>query len=188
MTVDVCINVETDYPKSGYITLKISADEPVDFVLRLRKPSWVDGKGGYIEYDRTWNDDSVELSFDMSVKIHKPELLAEDTVYTDVVENYCGYYTALPVKTESKSREEKYIAFTRGPITLAADSRTGKSPQEPFSLPTDYQICESIITDGAPCLLKMKFTPENGAPYYLVDYGHAGRDWKSIIAAWLPTE
>ena len=34
----------------------------------------------------------------------------------------------------------------------------------------------------------MSFTDKNGEEFYLVDYASAGRDWKTLISAWLPTE
>ncbi len=188
LTTKVCINIETDYPKSGFVRIKVDSEKPVKFTLRLRRPAWSDGEGGYLEYTREWLYDTVELRFDMALKIHYPETLGEDTVYTEVSEDVGGYYTALPVKVYANPSEKKYIAFTRGPLTLSADSRTGKTPYSTFALPKSYEICESNIVNGVPCLLKMKFITEEEESYYLVDYGHAGRDWKSDIAAWLPTE
>lgn len=188
LTTKVCINIETDYPKSETVRINIDAEKPVKFTLRLRKPAWSDGVGGYEEYTREWLSDTVELTFDMTVKLHYPETLGEDTVYTDVRENVGGYYTAILAKVFSKPSEEKYIAFTRGPLTLCADSRTGKSPHSIFSLPESYEICDGGIAEGVPRLLKIKFITESQDSYYLVDYGHAGRDWKSAIAAWLPCE
>ena len=70
---------------------------------------------------------------------------------------------------------------------LSADSRTGKPADSIFSIPKSEEICDNSIVEGVPCLLKMRFKGEDGVPYFLVDYAHAGRDWKSTIAAWLPT-
>jgi hypothetical protein len=39
-----------------------------------------------------------------------------------------------------------------------------------------------------PCLVKMRFEGAEGEPFFLVDYAHAGRDWQTTIAAWLPTQ
>ena len=188
LTTKVCINIDTEYPKDEKIRISIRAEEPVDFTLRLRKPAWSDGEGGYTVYKKTWTDDVIEILLDMPLLVHTPKYTLEDTVYTDVREDVGGYYTALPVKVSHLPSEEKYIAFTRGPLTLCADSRTGKPAESVFSAPEDYTVCESSIAEGVPCILKMKLFTAGGESYYLVDYGHAGRDWKTTIAAWLRTE
>jgi len=188
LTTKVCINIDTEYPKDEKTRISIRAEEPVDFTLRLRKPAWSDGEGGYTVYKKNWTDDVIEILLDMPLLIHTPKYTLEDTVYTDVREDVGGYYTALPVKVSHLPSEEKYIAFTRGPLTLCADSRTGKPAESVFSAPEDYTVCESSIAEGVPCILKMKLFTAGGEPYYLVDYGHAGRDWKTTIAAWLRTE
>lgn len=188
LTTKVSINMKTDYPKAGNVSIEINAEQPVDFTLRFRIPGWFDDKGGYFVYKKTWSKDSIEFNFDMPVKVHFPEYIGEDIVYIDVHENVGDYYTALPVKVSHKSCEEKYMALTRGPIVLSADDRTGKTADSLFSIPESEEICESCIIDGVDCLLKMKFKGKDGAPYFLVDYGHAGRDWESSIAAWLPIE
>ena len=186
LTTKVCINIETDYPKGECVRLKICADNPTEFTLRLRNPSFSNSEGGYIIYKKVWLDDTVEIKFNMPVKLHFPECISEDTVYTDVCEDVKGYYTALPIKVKHNPCEEKYIAFTRGPLVLCADSRLGKSPLSPFAIPESYELCDNSITDEVQSLLKMKFVCADGSSYYLIDYGHAGRDWKSTIAAWLP--
>ena len=188
LTTKVYIDIETDYPVGGCVRLKIRADTPVKLTVAIRNPIWSDKMGGYTEYTRVWSQDEIEVNFDMSVKQHRPEFVEEDCVYTDVRENVGGYYTALPVNVRHCVSEEKYVAFTRGPLVLSADSRTGKPAESTFSLPERIEICDSIIVDGSPCLLKMRFETGNGDAYYLVDYGHAGRDWKSTVAAWLRTE
>ena len=43
------------------------------------------------------------------------------------------------------------------------------------------------IISGTPCLLNCAFLSEQGEEFHLVDYASAGRDWKTMIAAWLPT-
>ena len=52
----------------------------------------------------------------------------------------------------------------------------------------DGAPCETQITEGIPCLLKMRFEDEKGNPFYLVDYASAGKDWETEIAVWLKTK
>ena len=183
----VRLDVETDYPVDGKVKIRIRAERPVEFVLKLRNPAWSNSNGGYSVYKKIWQDDFVELAWDMSVKLHFPKVTKQDTVYTNVVDDFCGYYTALPVNIEHKESEKDYVAFTRGPLTLAADSRMGKAANSVFFLPENATVSETGDAESDNFFLKMRFE-RGGEEYYLVDYAHAGRDWKSEIAAWLKTK
>jgi uncharacterized protein len=73
----VSLAIETNYPAEDSISISVSPDRPVEFSLRLRVPSWVDGKatvtvagqaiasgapGTYIELRRRWkHGDTIEL-------------------------------------------------------------------------------------------------------------------------------
>ena len=182
------IEMDTEYPVSGRIKLRVTSDVPLEFTLRLRNPGWADGPKGYTAYTRVWRNDELELNFDMPIRLHYPEKWEEDVIYTDMSCSTADFQAAGPMTVYHRDDEDDYIAVTRGPLTLAADSRTGKSADSVFDVPTGGEVCESSIIDGVPCLLKMRFTPEAGEPYYLVDYAHAGRDWNTVIAAWLRTK
>ena len=80
-----------------------------------------------------------------------------------------------------KPEEDNYVAYTRGPLTLAAD---GLSEDSVFAV--TYNAAQTEADES--CVVKMAFTPENGESYTLVDYASAGKDWKSTMAAWLPTK
>ena len=104
----VCFRLYTLYPREGVVTLTCVSDNPLDFALRLRIPSFAEGAivevngekadvevpaGGYCELRRTWrNGDRVVLTLPMPVRMH---------VLHD------------------------HVAFTRGPVCLARDSRFG---------------------------------------------------------------
>ena len=186
--VPVTMEITTDYPADGRIEIHIFTQQPVTFVLKLRNPGWTDAPKGYMIYNQVWMDNLIELNWDMPIKIHFPEHVEEDTVYTDMSQMVRGYHTVSPVEMHHKKEEENYLAVTRGPLTLAADSRTGKPASSAFSVPHNGTLCENKITDGVPCFLKMRFEGEEGEEFFLVDYAHAGRDWKTEIAAWLPTK
>ena len=84
---------------------------------------------------------------------------------------------------------DRYIAFFRGPLTLAVDSGTGKPADAVFDLDAAGEItgvCEPA--PGEDCLLKMRITERGGDAVYLVDYASAGKDWQTEIAAWLKTK
>ena len=180
----VTMNIDTDYPSDGRVKIGIKAEKPTEFTLKLRNPGWSDKGSGYSECKRVWSNDSIELCFDMPIKIHYPEYVEEDTVYTNVVEDFGGYYTALPARIKHSENEKNYFAITRGPLTLASDSRMGKAADSQFHLPDKFSLCENVGADGKPCFVKMRFE-RGGEEFFLIDYAHAGLDWKSDIAAWL---
>jgi len=109
-------------------------------------------------------------------------------VYNDMSHLPGCYYAAIARVVEHQDAEDKFYAVTRGPITFAADSRTGKAADTPFPITDQWQICGGEICENVPCNLKLKYITENGEEIYLVDYASAGKDWKTVIAAWLPTE
>ena len=185
--IPVSLKIDTGYPIDGKITVSVFANSPVEFKLKLRNPEW-SGKKGYTVLNKVRKDDIVELNFDMSPIIHYPRTWDDDVVYTDMSELIDSYYTAAPITVRHNDSDDNYFAVTRGPLTLGADSRTGKALSSGFSISGEGEISDNVIEDDVPCLLKMKFTAEDGEEFYLVDYAHAGRDWKSEIAAWLPTD
>jgi DUF1680 family protein len=78
--VRVALKQQTDYPRSGTISLEVSPERTVDFTLRLRIPQWsaattlkVNGTaleakpGTYAAIERTWAPgDKVEIELDLS--------------------------------------------------------------------------------------------------------------------------
>ena len=185
---DVTLAIDTAYPTDGKIAITVTAAAPVRFTLRLRIPAWADGKGGYIDYQRLWHCDTVKLDLPMVLRVQRPCVWEKDTVYTAVNWMSPGQFAEVSaIEVAHKPEEEKYFAVMRGPLTMAADSRTGKEADSLFSLPVGSLPEPPVIVEGTPCLLRLQITPEKGEPYSLVDYASAGRDWQTLIAAWLPT-
>ncbi len=183
---DVNISIETKYPADGNIKISVKTKEPANFILKIRNPGWCGLPGGYVSYNREWHDDIITLDFKMPLVFHSPGKWDSDIVYTDMSERIDGFYTASAVNVCHLEQDDKYIAVTRGPITLAADSRTGKTANSIFEFTDNMPKCE--IISETQCITKLKFTDKNGKCFYLVDYSSAGRDWESMIAAWLPIE
>jgi len=88
-TAGATLNVQTDFPEGGYVSIKVSVPAKKNFTLALRRPSWagdqfvvaVNGKlqrklpppGNYVEVNRTWKDgDTVELT--LPKQLHKEAL------------------------------------------------------------------------------------------------------------------
>jgi len=174
----VSIRMETNYPADGHIRLLVQSQRPNDFTIKVRNPGWA--KGGYLYFTRKWYNDQLEVNFDMPVLMHTPEYWEKDVVFIDGTQQVPGYvHCAGPVEVAHQPEEDNYVAYTRGPLTLAAD---GLDENSTF-VPT--RRVQSAEADDS-CVVKMTFTPENGEPYTLVDYASAGKDWESTMAAWLP--
>ena len=186
--VEVLLKIDTDYPVCGKINVSVNTSEPVNFVLKIRNPGWAEMPCGYLSYKRTWHNDGLDYEFDMPVKLHYPEHWEEAVVFTDMSKNTSGFHCALPVKVYHNEKDNKYVAFTRGPLTLAADSRTGKNANSVFYASYTAKLCGSEIINGVSCLVKLEVTSNNGEGFFLVDYASAGHDWDTDIAAWLPLE
>ena len=185
----VTLSMETAYPVDGRIRLRVQAENPVQFVLKVRNPAWAQKLPvGYTEYEREWSDETLELDFGMPIRFHYPEHWEEDVVYTDTTRNNEGFHSALAKVVYHEEVEDHYIAVTRGPLTLAADARMGKDPDSVFDLSYRVERCDPQIVDGVPCMVKLKFVNDKGEDVYLVDYASAGLDWETPIAAWLPTK
>ena len=186
--VTVCLAVETDYPTDGQVRITVSTERPVSFTLKVRNPGWQDGPHGYTHYTKEWTEDRVELQFAMPLKLHYPEYWEEDVVYTDTSKNGAGFHAALPKTVYHQTEEEHYVAVTRGPLTLAADGRTGKAADSVFDVKPTAKRKQNTFGNGNPCLLNMEFTDSSGKTFNLIDYASAGHDWETPIAAWLPTK
>lgn len=185
--VPVRVEIQTKYPADGKIVVKISADTPVSFDLKIRNPVWMKPSGGYSVFSETWTSNLLELEFPMPTELHFPQKWSEDRIYTSMIwdENYCGVEG---ITVYHRPEDDRYFAVTRGPLTLASDGRTGKAAQSRFAIPQETALCENEVASGVPCLIKLKLIPKNGEAFYLVDYAHAGQDWTTPIAAWLPLE
>ena len=200
---NVTIKTETAYPADGLVKLTVSTDRPVEMTLKLRNPAWsnktavktdraYEEQDGYIVLSGEWTGEScITLDFDMSIRTQSPVVWDTDWIYTKTPKY--GTMNA-PFKVEHKEEDDKYICLFRGPLTLAADSRMGKDAASTFSFEKKKgsilcKVCDdNTIADGASCSFKGEFTSEAGEKFYLVDYASAGRDWDTVIAAWLPIE
>ena len=175
---DLGITVGGNYPYEGSVSVKLALDAPEKFVLMLRIPEWskvttvkvcgeaVKAECGYLTLDREWkNGDTIEIEFDMNVYAIYPEAGAPG--------------------------EDKYIAFRRGCIVLAADKRMGLEPAEKLS---------PIVEDGKAVVLNERADhPEvddavvcceiktEGGSARLIDYASGGQTYnaESEFAAWI---
>lgn len=185
----VRIRQKTAYPIDGSIAITVSTDVPVEFALKIRIPGWTGQQGGYTVYRRVWSQDVITLTYDMPLRTQLPMVWDKTVVYNDRQHRQPVGNIPGPRAVAHDPRDDHYIALMRGPITLACDSRTGKSPDAVFDFAPEGTVCEDRqIAPGIPCLLKMQFEDRQGQSFCLVDYASAGKDWQTQIAAWLRTE
>lgn len=80
----LAISMESDYPRSGDVLIKVAPASPQRSILKLRIPAWCDRAqvcvnakpcqnvlpGTYLAIDRLWNaDDRIEVSFGMNPRL-----------------------------------------------------------------------------------------------------------------------
>lgn len=105
--VAVEVEVESDYPWSGDVVVRVRAESPVRFALRVRQPGWASagvcdgaelGADGYWRTDREWSSETeLRLSWPMSVERILPH----------------------PKVTANQGR----VAFMRGPLVYCLEER-----------------------------------------------------------------
>ena len=198
------IFVETDYPRNGRITVTLKPEARINTSLLIRIPEWSKNsfklitdrsyslRGGYAVISGEFEgEESLTLQLDMSVRITYPEKWDTDVIYTDL-SNCTRWYAASAMTVKHLPEDDNFVSLSRGPITLAADERSGKDPRTVFAIgktgisPDCTLSASREIVDGAPCLVKCELEGIDGEKITLVDYASAGRDWKSVVAAWLP--
>ena len=127
----------------------------------------------------------------MTIRTILPETWDEDVIWTDRKNPPPGWSATGPKKVYHDPADDRFVAFARGPPTLCADSRTGKAADSVFSpkLPLEAKVCsEKQIVSGEPCMVRCELESTDAESIVLVDYASAGRDWETLIAAWLPTK
>lgn len=183
---NVQLEIKTDYPVCGKVAITVKSDKPAKFGIKVRVPEW-SGDNGYKVFDKVWSDDEITVDYKMEIKATYPETWVEDVIHTymKVVD---GTYTSSPQTVYHNDDDDNYVSLSRGPLTLAVDSRMGKPADSEFDFDINGTVCDDKeIVAGVPCLLKIKFTDKDGKDFYLIDYSSAGKDWKTEIAAWLKT-
>ena len=201
----VTVKTETNYPRDGRISFTVIPEKKTEAELYIRIPGWSKDyklitdraytkEGGYAKIScELEREETFVLELDMSVRVTYPESWDTDVVYTDM-SGCTRWYAAKPMAVKHSPDDDKFISLARGPIALAADERTGKDPHNVYSVKNldkspDCRLLDSReITEGVGCLVKCELDSEDGEKIILVDYASAGRDWKSVIAAWLPIE
>ncbi len=200
--------IETAYPVDGKIAITLTTDRPISTALKLRLPAWSETysvsadreytvEEGYAVLRGEWSgSERVVLELDMRIRETRPITWDTDVTYTDMTKKLMpGWHIAYAETVTHKPEDDKFLSLSRGPLTLAADSRTGKPADSTFAFARgasgeiDARVCDvAEIAEGVPCQLRCRFEAPDGSTFDLVDYASAGRDWDTLIAAWLPID
>jgi len=163
--------VQTDYPESGTVNIRVDPSRAQKFSIALRIPDWsrrttIKANGtplkgvepdSYFKISRTWTaGDCIELQFDMR-----------------------GRVTRFP------DPGQKFVAIERGPVVLARDSAMADSRMNAaVDLVTDDDGCVRLSARPAPAGFWMAFDAPlvNGEKVTLCDYSSVGEAYKQQIA------
>ncbi len=197
--------IYTLYPREGRVVVTCASDEPLEFALRLRIPSFASGTatncgdGGDAVATPSGatlkiNDQSVDTAISAGTYCE----LRREWRNGDVVE----LTLPMPVRMH---RQHDHVAFTRGPVCLARDTRfhDGELDEEVRDWAvTDDDLATFRLTradDPAMFMSVTGFLPM-GSHYedkdqechpravHFTDFASAGNEWRPAnrYRAWLP--
>lgn len=175
---DVKLDTETNYPKSGNISIKVTPESKEKFTVKLRIPSWseetalkINGEkqdvtpGTYKEIERVWSaGDEIELVFDMRGRI-------------------------IDAPLGSNRAGDNYKAVIRGPIVLARDENTDENFNEPVSLASENGYIDLEPVEPTLDQTRMQFrVPTKDGFIHMVDYSSVDSWNGKKVITWLPME
>jgi len=202
----ITFTLDTDYPVSGKVSIKLSLAQPEGFKLYLRDPAWSKQTqcnpsapaamklgGGYICLERTWeNGDAVELELDMTVQVIRPIPYGSQIIMS---KNVAGQNYVTPVFDREDPLAKRHIALQRGPVMLAQENRLGYSVDDPIEVKINANEIVDAIFPAQPknaydCLLEMQIPLTDGSYMTVTDYGSAGKLWndETKMAVWMLTK
>jgi DUF1680 family protein len=172
------LDIETDYPQSGKVLIKITPDKAESFTLKLRIPAWskntsvkVNDKkqtvtaGTYADITRQWKQgDRVEIVFAMQCR---------------VIDS--------PHGTNRKGDNMQAVIW--GPIVLARAENIDKDYNQPVVIKAGKDgLVKVIKTKPALESTRMEFiVPTTTGTIRMIDYASVDNWDGSHICTWLPT-
>jgi DUF1680 family protein len=172
----VRLAIETDFPKSGAITIKVDPEASEHFTLRLRIPAWSAATtlavndqpiavtpGTYAGIDRQWSSgDRIELKLDVRCR---------------VIDSPHG----------SNRAGDNRIALVRGPTVLARDESMDPNYDKPVAIASKdgYVDAELIEPAGSPSRLQFHIPTASGS-IQMVDYASVDNWSGNHVCTWMP--
>jgi DUF1680 family protein len=174
---DVHIAIETDYPRSGEIVVKVDPDSPERFVVRLRIPAWsartslrVNGtpiltaSGTYAEVERQWNKtDRIDLRLDMRCRI---------------IDSPHG----------SDRGGDNRVALVRGPVVLARDENIDPAFDQQVAIEAKDGFVEVTPVEPMQKTTHLQFgvPTVSGGSIEVVDYASVNSWHGKRVCTWMP--
>jgi DUF1680 family protein len=173
----VGLDIETDYPVTGHVSITVTPASPEEFSLRLRIPSWsrntvvhVNGeavqvmRGTYAEIRRNWSPgDRVELELDMRARL-------------------------IDAPHGSNRAGDDFQALVRGPVVLSRDQHIDDDYNQPVRiLAGENGFVDLVPEEPLRKDARMQFrVPTSGGDIHMVDYASVNC-WEGKEAmTWLP--
>jgi len=167
------LEVTTQYPASGNVTLQVTEAEEKEMTVSLRIPGFskktvltVNGEAvpvqsGYARLTRLWKaGDRICLELDMDPRVIRP------------------------LGMEGKPETCDFLAVQYGPLTLARDARLSEvGTAVTAGELTGFRITEQ---EAFPCILRAEVTL-GGETLQMTDYASAGKTWDkdSLTECWI---
>lgn len=196
----VKLKIETAYPADGHVKITFCGAQR-ELKLRLRNPEWsetteifvngtaVDVVKGYVEIEKCWSDDVIEIKLDMRTRALYPIPYGHEILMNKVI---WGQNYMIPTYDEEDPLAKDHIAIKRGPLILAADNRLGRSVDEPIPVAVNAGgIIDATVPEQkkAPYanMLELNVPLADGSYCTMTDYASAGKTWtdESKMAAWI---
>ena len=200
----VTLNIDTDYPRSGKVKIKIGLARSARFALSLRIPEWSEKTSlklggerikitrGYTTVEREFeNGDELVLDLDFRCRAILPIPYGEQVLMNEVI---WGANYMIPTFDREDPIAHKHIALRRGPVMLAVENRLGYCVDRAVDIAVDPDGYVSVepVCGKAPydavveCLVPLT----NGKKILLTDYSSAGKTWseESKMAVWILTK
>ena len=173
------LNIETDYPQSGNVIVRVNPKNKETFTLRLRIPVWsektvvtINGKmqtvipGQYAAFNREWKaGDRIEIVFDMTCH-------------------------AVDAPHGSNPKGNDFQAVIWGPIVLARDEKTDANYNQPVTIKANKNnVVKVTKTKPTLATARMEFiVPTTDGDIRMVDYASVNGWDGSKVCTWLPTK
>ena len=175
------LQIDTQYPDDGRVSVTVDPEEAETFTLYLRIPAWsastrlsVNGEsvsctpGDYAALCREWHSgDRIELMLDLRGRLLK----------------------ASEACTNPAGRE--MAALMRGPVVLARDARLGEQIDQKEEIQTDGAGFVELVPASTPDWAVAAYhVPTRGGSITVVDYPSCSTTWdaESMATVWMPTQ
>ncbi|MDR0575442.1 MAG: glycoside hydrolase family 127 protein [Tannerella sp.] len=172
------LDVETNFPLSDKVDIKVSPDASEHMVIRLRIPYWssntvvkVNGKkvkkvtsGDYLKLEREWEKgDKIEVKFDMKCHL-----------------------TDAPKGSNRKGDDFKAVIY--GPIVLARDENTDAAYNQPVQVVTgENGFVKVKAVNPTLTTTRMEFlVPTTDGEIRMIDFASVNGWGGKKICTWLP--